>query len=78
VELEQPAWAPAPGQAAVFYDEAGAVLGGGRIATSPPGSGLAEALGEAELAEPFDATRLALVTPEPGDPGPRAIGAARA
>ena len=33
VELERPAWAPAPGQAAVFYagDE---VLGGGRIAAS--------------------------------------------
>ena len=31
VELERPAWAPAPGQAAVFYrgDE---VIGGGRIA----------------------------------------------
>ncbi len=32
VELEQPAWAPAPGQAAVFY-EGGAVIGGGRIAS---------------------------------------------
>jgi tRNA-specific 2-thiouridylase len=33
VELDEPAWAPAPGQAAVFYagDE---VVGGGRIATS--------------------------------------------
>ena len=32
VELSEPAWAPAPGQAAVFYrgDE---VLGGGRIAS---------------------------------------------
>jgi len=32
VEVEQPVWAPAPGQAAVFY-AAGEVLGGGRIAT---------------------------------------------
>jgi tRNA-uridine 2-sulfurtransferase len=31
VELEQPAWAPAPGQAAVFYDHDDAVIGGGRI-----------------------------------------------
>ncbi len=31
VEVEQPVWAPAPGQAAVFYT-AGEVLGGGRIA----------------------------------------------
>lgn len=31
VQLEQPAWAPAPGQAAVFYDHADAVIGGGRI-----------------------------------------------
>jgi tRNA-specific 2-thiouridylase len=39
VELEAPAWAPAPGQAAVFYDAADGdmVLGGGRIApTNPP------------------------------------------
>jgi tRNA-uridine 2-sulfurtransferase len=33
VELESPAWAPAPGQAAVFY-EGDEVLGGGRIAGS--------------------------------------------
>jgi tRNA-specific 2-thiouridylase len=32
VELDAPAWAPAPGQAAVFYDEDEAVIGGGRIA----------------------------------------------
>jgi tRNA-specific 2-thiouridylase len=33
VELERPAWAPAPGQAAVFYGEDGeVVIGGGRIA----------------------------------------------
>ena len=31
VELERPAWAPAPGQAAVFYD-GDVVIGGGRIA----------------------------------------------
>ena len=31
VELDAPAWAPAPGQAAVFYDEDEAVIGGGRI-----------------------------------------------
>jgi tRNA-uridine 2-sulfurtransferase len=31
VELDQAAWAPAPGQAAVFYDEDDAVIGGGRI-----------------------------------------------
>jgi tRNA-specific 2-thiouridylase len=31
VVLDQPAWAPAPGQAAVFYD-ADEVVGGGRIA----------------------------------------------
>ena len=30
VELARPAWAPAPGQAAVFY-EGDAVIGGGRI-----------------------------------------------
>jgi len=35
VELERPAWAPAPGQAAVFYDDADAVNGGGRIAGQP-------------------------------------------
>lgn len=34
VELEQAAWAPAPGQAAVFYDDADAVIGGGRIAAN--------------------------------------------
>jgi tRNA-specific 2-thiouridylase len=34
VELDHPAWAPAPGQAAVFYDVDEAVLGGGRIASS--------------------------------------------
>jgi tRNA-uridine 2-sulfurtransferase len=33
VELDTPAWAPAPGQAAVFYD-GDVVLGGGRIASS--------------------------------------------
>jgi tRNA-specific 2-thiouridylase len=32
VELDEAAWAPAPGQAAVFYDEDDAVIGGGRIA----------------------------------------------
>ena len=31
VELDEAAWAPAPGQAAVFYDEHDAVIGGGRI-----------------------------------------------
>ncbi len=31
VELDEAAWAPAPGQAAVFYDEGDAVIGGGRI-----------------------------------------------
>jgi tRNA-specific 2-thiouridylase len=31
VELDRPAWAPAPGQAAVFYDRDGTVIGGGRI-----------------------------------------------
>jgi tRNA-specific 2-thiouridylase len=34
VELDHPAWAPAPGQAAVFYDGREGVLGGGRI--GPP------------------------------------------
>ncbi len=34
VELERPAWAPAPGQAAVFYDDENAVIGGGRIGTA--------------------------------------------
>jgi tRNA-uridine 2-sulfurtransferase len=33
VELESAAWAPAPGQAAVFYD-GDEVIGGGRIARS--------------------------------------------
>ena len=32
VLLDRPAWAPAPGQAAVFYDDADGVIGGGRIA----------------------------------------------
>ena len=36
VELDRPAWAPAPGQAAVFYDEGDAVIGGGRIHTAVP------------------------------------------
>ncbi len=31
VELDRPAWAPAPGQAAVFYDDLDGVIGGGRI-----------------------------------------------
>ena len=31
VQLDRPAWAPAPGQAAVFYDDGDAVIGGGRI-----------------------------------------------
>jgi tRNA-specific 2-thiouridylase len=34
VELEEAAWAPAPGQAAVFYGEGDAVIGGGRIASA--------------------------------------------
>ena len=34
VELDRPAWAPAPGQAAVFYDDGDAVIGGGRIDSS--------------------------------------------
>ncbi len=38
VELERPAWAPAPGQAAVFYDDDGAVIGGGRIAAAAAAS----------------------------------------
>ncbi len=37
VRLDEPAWAPAPGQAAVFY-AADEVIGGGRIADSPPRS----------------------------------------
>jgi tRNA U34 2-thiouridine synthase MnmA/TrmU len=32
IELDRPAWAPAPGQAAVFYDDDQGVIGGGRIA----------------------------------------------
>jgi tRNA-specific 2-thiouridylase len=32
VELDRPAWAPAPGQAAVFYADDDSVIGGGRIA----------------------------------------------
>jgi tRNA-specific 2-thiouridylase len=38
VELDCPVWAPAPGQAAVFYDAHDAVLGGGRIAVAEPGA----------------------------------------
>jgi tRNA-specific 2-thiouridylase len=34
VELDRPAWAPAPGQAAVFYDDDEGVIGGGRIGSS--------------------------------------------
>lgn len=36
VRLDRPAWAPAPGQAAVFYDPGGAVIGGGRIGKTVP------------------------------------------
>ena len=36
VELERAAWAPAPGQAAVFYDDEDAVIGGGRIGAAAP------------------------------------------
>ena len=36
VELDRPAWAPAPGQAAVFYDDEDAVIGGGRIDKAAP------------------------------------------
>jgi tRNA U34 2-thiouridine synthase MnmA/TrmU len=37
VELDVPAWAPAPGQAAVFYaaEDDARVIGGGRIGTAP-------------------------------------------
>ena len=38
VSLDEPAWAPAPGQAAVFYD-ADEVIGGGRIASGPATAG---------------------------------------
>jgi len=41
VQLERPAWAPAPGQAAVFYDDGGTVLGGGRIELPAPAVGSA-------------------------------------
>ena len=34
IELEEAAWAPAPGQAAVFYDDTDGVIGGGRIAAT--------------------------------------------
>ena len=37
VELERPAWAPAPGQAAVFYD-GDEVVGGGRISDAQSGA----------------------------------------
>ncbi len=38
VQLDEPAWAPAPGQAAVFY-AADEVIGGGRIAAQPHPAG---------------------------------------
>jgi tRNA-specific 2-thiouridylase len=38
VSLDEPAWAPAPGQAAVFYD-VDEVIGGGRIASGPATAG---------------------------------------
>lgn len=49
VELDAPAWAPAPGQAAVFYDttDADVVLGGGRIAPAHPPAGTTDSRAEA-------------------------------
>ena len=46
VELERPVWAPAPGQAAVFYDSE-AVIGGGRIAPRAAVAALPAAVAEA-------------------------------
>jgi tRNA-uridine 2-sulfurtransferase len=42
IELERPAWAPAPGQAAVFY-EGDEVVGGGRIGGLVSGTGISGA-----------------------------------
>jgi tRNA-specific 2-thiouridylase len=52
VELERPAWAPAPGQAAVFYGEDGEfVIGGGRIAAPAAGAAYGAQPGAAAGAE---------------------------
>ncbi len=75
VALERPAWAPAPGQAAVFYDEAGAVLGGGRIATA--GSAAFEAF-EAFEAGASDRSRGVLASADAVVPPASAAGSPRA
>jgi tRNA-uridine 2-sulfurtransferase len=58
VDLDSPVWAPAPGQAAVFYDSDDAVLGGGRIASSVPAEVTAapDSLAVTGLATPAAAT----------------------
>jgi tRNA-uridine 2-sulfurtransferase len=78
VELEQPAWAPAPGQAAVFYDEDDAVVGGGRIAGEPAGSDWAAGEGRAARAEALDEAPVSVPAAEPGITRPSSVSAARA
>jgi hypothetical protein len=57
VELDRPAWAPAPGQAAVFYDGV-EVLGGGRIAVGAPSAEGAAVEGAAVEGAAASAARL--------------------
>jgi tRNA-uridine 2-sulfurtransferase len=77
VELEQPAWAPAPGQAAVFYED-DAVVGGGRIASEPASSEWAAGPGRAERSEALCEDTGSVGTADPAAARPSGISAARA